>query len=373
MGRSYWHTMALTKGMILVEDALAMIKLIWQVWSHILVNFLAVLPIPQVVILIFLDSSSLNEMKFLAFLALLQYVPRTLRIYLLCTDLNKTPMRETEVWILFKGAFSFFLYILASHVFGAFWYFLAIQRVISSWQYACRRENGSEPTTFYCNDSSIRNITILDDVCSVNNSRHTQSFDYGMFSDAVQHSVLESTNLPKKFLHCFWWGLRNLSSLGQNLETSIYTWENIFVVFISITGLLLVLLYLTTNLKVCMQLVTRSSEKVKIIRQMKMKDLEVQIWLSENDIPKNMKTLIMQNVHKQLEQNKDVHVGNILSILPLEQKRFIKRHLCLPMLKKVPMLRVMDEEVLKAIFDNLKPVRYTEDTNIVVRGSRLLR
>lgn len=40
------------------------------------------------------------------------------------------------------------------------------------------------------------------------------------------------------------------SSLGQNLETSIYTWENIFAVFISIAGLLLVLLYLTTNLKV---------------------------------------------------------------------------------------------------------------------------
>lgn len=84
-----------------------------------------------------------------------------------------------------------------------------------------------------------------------------------------------------------------------------------------------------------MQLVTRSSERVKIIRQMKIKDLEVQFWLSENDIPKNMKTLIMQNVHKQLEQNKDVHVRNILSILPLEQKRFIKRHLCLPILKKV--------------------------------------
>lgn len=48
MGRSYLHTMILTKGMILVEDALAMAKLIWRVSSHILIDFLAVLPIPQV-------------------------------------------------------------------------------------------------------------------------------------------------------------------------------------------------------------------------------------------------------------------------------------------------------------------------------------
>ncbi|KAH0977356.1 hypothetical protein GBA52_027075, partial [Prunus armeniaca] len=67
------------------------------------------------VILIFMDSSSLNTTMFLAFLALLQCVPRVLRIYLLCTKLNETLTRETEIWIIFKGAFSVFLFILASH------------------------------------------------------------------------------------------------------------------------------------------------------------------------------------------------------------------------------------------------------------------
>ncbi|XP_016650473.1 PREDICTED: cyclic nucleotide-gated ion channel 1-like, partial [Prunus mume] len=406
MGRSYLHTIVLTKGTILVEDALALANRIWRISSHILIDLLAVLPIPQAVILIFMDSSSLNTMKFLAFLALLQYVPRVLRIYLLCTKLNKTPARETKIWILFKGAFSFFLYILASHAFGAFWYFLAIQRETACWQNACRNNNGCEPTTFYCNGRTIRNITFLDDLCSINpHNANATPFDFGMFVEAVQSGVLESTNLPKKFFHCFWWGLRNLSSLGQNLQTSNYTWENIFAIFISLSGLLLVLLYLTTNLKVgakskynfifpfklkapqnenpspivyhshkiCMELVTRTSAKMRIIRQLKMKDLEVQFWLSENDIPKNMKAPIMQKVHKQLEQNKDVHVENILSILPLEQKRFIKRHLCWPTMKKVPMLRVMDDQVLKEIFDNLKPMSYTEDNYIIGEGEPLVK
>ncbi|KAL6270114.1 hypothetical protein ACE6H2_027025 [Prunus campanulata] len=250
MGRSYLHTIVLTKGTILVEDALAMANRIWRISSRILIDFLAVLPIPQAVILIFMDYSSLNTRKFLAFLALLQYVPRVLRIYILCTKLNKTPARETEIWILFKGAFSFFLYILASHVFGAFWYFLAIQRETACWQNACRNNNECEPTTFYCNGGTSRNVTFLDDLCSINpHNANATSFDFGMFVEAVQSGVLESTNLPKKFFHCFWWGLRNLSSLGQNLQTSNYTWENIFAIFISLSGLLLVLLYLTTNLK----------------------------------------------------------------------------------------------------------------------------
>ncbi|XP_034196903.1 cyclic nucleotide-gated ion channel 1-like isoform X1 [Prunus dulcis] len=370
MGRSYLHTIVLTKGTILVEDALAMANRIWRISSHILIDILSVLPIPQAVILIFMHSSSLNTRKFLAFLALLQYVPRVLRIYLLCTKLNQPPARGTEIWILFQGAFSFFLYILASHVFGAFWYFLAIQREKACWQNACRNNNGCQATTFYCNGRSIRNITFLDDLCSMNpHNTNATPFDFGMFVEAVQSGVLESTNLPNKFFHCFWWGLRNLSSLGQNLETSNYTWENIFAIFISLSGLLLVLLYLPTNLKICMELVTRTSAKM---RPLKRKDLEVQLWLSENDIPKDMKAPIMQKVHK-LEQNTDVHVENILSILPLEEKRFIKRHLCWPTMNKVPMLRDMDDQVLKEIFDNLKPVSYTEDKCIIGEGEPLVK
>ncbi|CAB4320529.1 unnamed protein product [Prunus armeniaca] len=361
MGRSYLHTIVLP-----------MANRIWRISSHILIDILAVLPIPQAAILIFMDSSSLNMRKFLAFLALLQYVPRVLRIYLLCTKLNKTPARETEIWILFQGAFSFFLYILASHVFGAFWYFLAIQRETACWQNACRNNNGCEPTTFYCNGRSIRNITFLNDLCSMNpHNTNATPFDFGMFVESVQSGVLESTNLPKKFFHCFWWGLRNLSSLGQNLETSNHTWENIFAIFISLSGLLLVLLYLPTNLKICMELVTSSSAKMRNIRQQETKYREVQRWLSENDIPEDMKGTIMQKVDEQLEPNKDVHVENILYILPLEQKRFIKRHLCWPIMKKVPMLGVMDDQVLNEIFDNLKPMSYTKDNYIIGEGEPL--
>ena len=94
---------------------------------------------------------------------------------------------------------------------GAFWYFLAIQRETACWQNAYRNNNGCEATTFYCNGRTIRDITFLDDLCSINpHNTNATPFYFGIFDEAVQSGVLESTNLPKKFFHCFWWGLRNL-------------------------------------------------------------------------------------------------------------------------------------------------------------------
>lgn len=61
-------------------------------------------------------SSSLLAKEFMTTFALLQYVPRVIRIYVACKEFNKTPTTETRIWIFFKGGFSLFLYILTSHV-----------------------------------------------------------------------------------------------------------------------------------------------------------------------------------------------------------------------------------------------------------------
>ncbi|VVA20301.1 PREDICTED: cyclic [Prunus dulcis] len=359
-----------SKGKKLVKDGLIIAKKIWR--SCILIDILSVLPLPQVVILILFlkmrDSRSLNTRKFLSSLVLLQYVPRVLCIYLSCKKLNKNPSMETGIWV--KGLFNFFLYILASHVLGAFWYLFSIQRETACWQYACRTD-GCEPSTFYCNDDTSRDVTsrvtFLNKFCPVNPPNAT-TFDFGIFLEAIQSKVLGSKDYLDKFLNCFWWGLRNLSSLGQNLQTSTYAWENLFAVSISIIGLLL-FLYLIGNLQTYMQLSTTRSEKLR--RKMKMKDLDIELWLSKNGLPKEMKTVIMENLLRKLEENKDVHVENMLSILPLEHKNNIKYHLCLAILKKVPMLQTVDEQVLKVICENLKPVMYTEDIHIIREGEPL--
>ncbi|BFG23528.1 hypothetical protein CerSpe_098020 [Prunus speciosa] len=363
------HKEAPVNGNKSVKDALAIANRICR--SYILVDILAVLPIPQVVIFIFFSktrgSRSLKTRKLLNSLLVLQYVPRVLRIFLLCHERHLVP-RKTGIWV--KGVFNFFLYILASHVLGALWYFFTIQRQTDCWQYACKSENGCELTTFDCDDHhTFRNITLLNELCPVNQP-NTTLFDFGIFAAALQSGMLRSTDFPQKFLICFWWGLRNLSSLGQNLQTSTYVWENLFAVLVSIIGLLL-FLYLIGNLQTYLQFATTRSEKLR--RKLKTKDLEIDLWLSRKGLPKNLKEVIMQVVQQKLEQNKDVQVENILSVLPLVHSNFIRRYLRLATLKNVRILKAMDEKLLKAICEHLVPINYNENKDIIGDGDQLDR
>ena len=70
---------------------------------------------------------------------------------------------------------------------------------------------------------------------------------------------------------------------------------------------------------------------------MKTKNLELELWLSRKGLPRNLKEVIMHIIQQKLEQNQDVHVENILSVLPSAHSKYIKRYLSLATLKKVSM------------------------------------
>jgi hypothetical protein len=82
------------------------------------------------------------------------------------------------------------------------------------------------------------------------------------------------------------------------------------------------------------QLATERSEE--IIKSMRFKEREIDLWISRNDLFSSMKQEIMPIVQRMLEEKKDVDVQSLLSThLPIELGRKIKRYICLPMLKKV--------------------------------------
>ncbi|XP_034202394.1 uncharacterized protein LOC117617216 isoform X3 [Prunus dulcis] len=377
--------------------------------SSIIVDILAILPLPQVVILIFFSKmrASRSFRKLMNFLVMVQYVPRVLRIYISCKKSKKPFKGQIALWV--KGVLNFFLYILVSHVLGAFWYFFAIQRMTSCWQHACRYENGCDPTSFDCNDHhTLRNITVLNDLCSINPS-NTDLFDFGIYLNVLQSGILWSTNYPLKFLNSFSWGLRNLSSLASNLQPSTNTWEILFVTFISVIGLLL-FVYLIGNLQTYVLLDTERLEshrrKMKIEQKLTEKvGPDVEKWLFENGIPMSTKSEVMSKVRQELEENSDIDVKKeILSILPHELQNYIESCTPLSRLRKVPrphaslatsslngfsnnnfnggvtlqqndnfevpLLRNMDEQVLREISKHLKPKRYENDI-IIKEGEPL--
>ncbi|XP_034219099.1 cyclic nucleotide-gated ion channel 1-like [Prunus dulcis] len=93
------------------------------VFRSISMAILAVLPVPQIAILVFFPtlraSRALNRMRVMNSLILLQFVPRIYPIYKYCKILNTKKLDnyisdlEHKTWI--PGFLNFILYILASH------------------------------------------------------------------------------------------------------------------------------------------------------------------------------------------------------------------------------------------------------------------
>ncbi|CAL9243332.1 unnamed protein product [Arabidopsis halleri] len=347
---------------VLVEDKREIAKRYLS--SHFIIDILAVLPLPQMVILVIIPhmrgSLSLNTKNMLKFIVFFQYIPRFIRIYPLYKEVTRTSGILTETaWA--GAAFNLFLYMLASHVFGAFWYLFSIERETVCWKQACEKTNSScIPSLLYCDRQIPGGNAFLNESCPIQ-TPNTTLFDFGIFLNALQSGVVESQDFPQKFFYCFWWGLQNLSSLGQNLETSTYVWEICFAVFISIAGLVL-FSFLIGNMQTYLQSTTTRLEEMRVKRR------DAEQWMSHRLLPENLRKRIRRYEQYKWQETRGVDEENLLSNLPKDLRRDIKRHLCLALLMRVPMFEKMDEQLLDALCDRLQPVLYTEESYIVREG-----
>ncbi|CAB4288270.1 unnamed protein product [Prunus armeniaca] len=346
-------------------DARTILKLLPRVFRA--------LPIPQVIIAG--QSHSISKIYlFLIFFTPAQYILRIHHTYKLlkrCTNI------ETKIGRWLNAILNFLPFILAAHLYGALWYFLSIQRELDCWLHACHDKRvgcdlGQTAYPFYCgadfNSSKLRlNITRIKASCPIN-PPDTTIFDFGIFLYALQSKLTRSPSNKRHFLQSFWWGLRNLSSFGSNLETSLYGVEIFFTILVSISGMVLFLIYLNTRIQMSQQM----SNQLKLRQKMQMMNLDIDLWLYKNGLyDKNLKMVIMKNLHQKVKENKEVDVENILSLVPIVHQRRIMRLLSLNSLKKVPMLENMNENVLKAICEHLQLVKYSEDKYIFREGEPL--
>ncbi|KAK7845223.1 cyclic nucleotide-gated ion channel 1, partial [Quercus suber] len=244
-------------------------------------------------------------------------------------DFIETREIVTSCDLTFRHAFSSqFLQLM--HVLGAFWYFFSIQREMACWDIACENHPRCVHSSLNC-DHSLGNYTFLNDFCPIK-TPNTTLFDFGIYLEALQSGVAESTDFPQKFIQCFWWGLQNLKFA--------HTY---------------------------MQLATTRSEDIR--RKMTLKEIDIELWISKNDLPQNINEEIMQSVKDILEGDKDANVESLL--LNVRKKSNIKRHLCLDMLKRVPRFRNINNQLLQVFLDHLKPVQHSECSYIFREGEPL--
>ncbi|KAK7261338.1 hypothetical protein RIF29_27647 [Crotalaria pallida] len=329
-------------------------------------DFIAALPIPQVLIWIVIPtlrgSTMRNTKNVLRFFIIFQYLPRLFLIFPLSAQIvNATGVVTKTAWA--GAAYNLMLYLLASHILGACWYLLSIERQEACWRRVCRMEKSSCLYGFFdCHGVKeaprvswfiASNITNL---CSPD----VDFYQFGIYADAVTSHVTSSAFLNKYF-YCLWWGLRNLSSLGQNLFTSTYVGEILVAILVATLGLVLFAL-LIGNMQTYLQSTTVRLEEWRVKRT------DTEQWMHHRQLPQELRESVRKYDQYKWLATRGVDEEALLKGLPVDLRRDIKRHLCLELVRGVPLFDQMDERMLDAICERLKPALCTEGTYLVREG-----
>lgn len=83
------------------------------------------------------------------------------------------------------------------------------------------------------------------------------------------------------------------------------------------------------------------SNKLILKKRTQLMNRDIDSWLTKYDVRNDMKTVIMENIHK-LEGNNDLDMKNVLSILPIKDKKIIMLSLFSASLEKKRLENVSD-------------------------------
>ncbi|OAY64574.1 putative cyclic nucleotide-gated ion channel 6, partial [Ananas comosus] len=337
---------------------------------YFIIDFLAVLPLPQAVIWGFLHRSAGSDVlatkNALLFIVFVQYFPRFFRILPLTSELKRTAGVFAETaWA--GAAYYLLWYMLASHIVGAFWYLLSVERVDDCWHFACKTSDVCDQDYLYCGNQFLQgydrwsNVSseIIQKQCTVDGEH--PPFNFGIYQNALVSGVVASKKFISKLCYCLWWGLQNLSTLGQGLQTSTFPGEVIFSIALAILGLILFAL-LIGNMQTYLQSLTLRLEEMRVKRR------DSEQWMHHRLLPQELRERVRRYDQYKWLETRGVDEESLVQSLPNDLRRDIKRHLCLGLVRRVPLFANMDERLLDAICERLKPSLCTENTYIVREG-----
>ncbi|GBG71430.1 hypothetical protein CBR_g8849 [Chara braunii] len=361
--------------------------------SCLILDVVAVLPLFQLAIWVLLpyldakikrqDSLVVSFKTYLLLIILLQFVPRLLRIIPLMRRM------ERATGFVFETAWSSFLInflvlLLASHIVGAIWYMLSIERLDGCMEHSCAHEVNCVNMYLDCPDvgnldASIKEYTpkkLADRARWLNSSVimhqcfHHHGGEYNFAEDDWQYGIYEEalpiilghTKPLQLYLRCFFWGLQNLSNLADLLipsGTSVS--ELLFCITIIITGLLLFAL-LVGNMQGFLHSLNKRKDEMRLRR----KDMES--WMRHMGLPSNITKRVRDYHRHKWAATRGVPEEEILEDLPEDLCFDIRSHLCLPLIQKVPLFAQMGEPLQKDICRRLKLQLFMKKSPVVLQG-----
>ncbi|KAF7140023.1 hypothetical protein RHSIM_Rhsim06G0192600 [Rhododendron simsii] len=351
-------------------------------------------------------GSTTAVMTVLLIMFLFQYLPKIYHsVCLLRRMQNLSGYIFGTVW--WGIALNMIAYFVASHAVGACWYLLGIQRAAKCLQGHCRGTKGCglrmlacEDPIYYGTTSLVRDRTRLlwGDNKQVRSAclENDDNFDFGAYKWTVQLVTNESR--LEKILFPIFWGLMTLrypffylilirnwflkmffrvlseqffgldyeNSTFGNLESTTDCLEVVFIIIVLTTGLLLVTM-LIGNIKVFLHATTSKKQAM----QLKMRNIEW--WMRRRHLPPAFKQRVRNYERQRWAAMRGVDECEMIKNLPEGLRRDIKYHLCLDLVRQVPLFQHMDNLVLENICDRVKSLIFTKGETITREGDPVQR
>lgn len=333
-----------------------------------LIDLLAVLPVPQVIILSVLPKSlgisGANYAKnLLRFAILVQYMPRLYRFLPLLAG-------QSPIGFIFESAWANFVinlltFVLSGHVVGSCWYLFGLQRVNQCLRDACHHSGIKLCMKFidcgHGNAQRHNSVAGWSDWTSNQNASacfSDGSFDYGIYQKAV--NLVTQSSFMKRYIYSLFWGFQQISTLAGNLVPSYFVWEVLFTMAIVGLGLLLFAL-LIGNMQNFLQSLGRRRLEMSLRRR------DVEQWMSHRRLPEDLRRKVRESERYTWAATRGVNEEMLMENLPEDLQREIRRHLFV-FVKKIRIFALMDEPILDAICERLRQKTYIKNSKILYRG-----
>ncbi|XP_048562374.1 cyclic nucleotide-gated ion channel 4-like [Triticum urartu] len=349
----------------------------------LLLDVFVILPVMQVVMWVGIPAmiragSTTSVMTVLMVAFLFEYLPKIYHsVRFLRRMQNVAGYIFGTIW--WGIALNLMAYFVAAHAVGACWYLLGAQRATKCLreQYCAGRVGGcaagalacAEPL-YYGGAGRLGGGAGADRLAWARNAsaRATcldsgDNYQYGAYKWTVM-LVANPSRLEKILLPIFW-GLMTLSTFGNLASTT--EWSEIVFNIITITGGLILVTMLIGNIKVFLNATT--SKKQAMHTRLR----SVEWWMKRKNLPQSFRHRVRQQERQRWAATRGVDECRIVRDLPEGLRRDIKYHLCLDLVRQVPLFHHMDDLVLENICDRVKSLVFPKGEVIVREGDPVQR
>ncbi|KAK3138345.1 hypothetical protein QOZ80_5AG0367600 [Eleusine coracana subsp. coracana] len=339
-----------------------------------------ILPIMQVVVWVaapaMIRAGSTTPVMTLMLVAfLLEYLPK---IYHATRFLRRMQSQSGYIFgtIWWGIALNLMAYFVAAHAVGACWYLLGVQRATKCLKEQCLQLPGCASSRAMSCATPLYYGGATPAIAGGDRLAWSQSaqaratclangdtYLYGAYKWTVM--LVSNPNRLERMLLPIFWGLMTLSTFG-NLESTT-EWLEIVFNIITITGGLILVTMLIGNIKVFLNATT--SRKQAMHTRLR----AVEWWMRRKNLPASFRHRVRRFERQRWAATRGVDECQVVRDLPEGLRRDIKYHLCLDLVRQVPLFQHMDDLVLENICDRVKSLVFPKGEELVREGDPVRR